>query len=133
MQKLEAKVSRVQSYENLNIVSFDISGVTLKMMSLELFEEVKIDTLVVLNIKATSVAIAKNISGDLSYSNKLSSKIIAIENGELLSSIELKCASFSFESIITKESSLNMNLKVGDEVTALIKANEISISEIISC
>ncbi|MDQ7061211.1 MAG: TOBE domain-containing protein [Sulfurimonas sp.] len=130
IKKLLAIVTRVQTLENLNIVSFDIEGQTLRMMSLDLSDNIKIGCSVWLNIKATSVAIAKNFQGELSYSNQLHSSIVTIENGALLSSIVLSIGEVNIESIITLESSQRMNLKVGDEVLALIKANEISISEI---
>ena len=132
MSKLLATVTRVQSLESLNLVSFDLFGVTLKMMSLDIDAAIKIGTKVSLNIKPVSVAIAKNLSGELSYSNKIDSRIKSINNGEILCSLELSFADIVFESIITAESAYKMNLKIGDEVTALIKANDISISEVLS-
>ena len=131
IKKLFASVIRVQTLENLNIVSFDVCGQTLKMMSLDLNDSIKIGRNVSLNIKATSVAIAKNIQGQLSYSNQLDASVVLVDNGELLSNIVLSIGGEKIESIITLESSLKMNLKVGDEVVSLIKANEISISEIL--
>lgn len=131
MSKLTATVSRIQTLESLNIVSFNLAGVTLKMMSLELDPRLTIDSRVSLSIKPISVAIAKNLSGELSYSNKINTTIKAIHNGELLCSIVLNASEIEFESIITAESATNMNLKVSDTVTALIKANDISILEIL--
>lgn len=132
MSKLLATVLRVQTLESLNIVSFDVCGVTLKMMSLDLDATIIIGTKVSLNIKPISVAIAKNLSGDLSYSNKINSHIKTINKGELLCSLELSFAEIVYESIITAESAQDMNLKVGDAITALIKANDISISKVLS-
>ncbi len=131
MSKLIAIVSRIQSLESLNIVSFSLASITLKMMSLELEECLTIGTRVSLNVKPISVALAKNLSGELSYSNKIDATIKAIENGELLCNLSLNASEMEFESIITAESARNMNLKVGDSVTALIKANDISILEIL--
>jgi len=132
MSRLIATVSRVQTLESLNIVSFDLGDASLKMMSLDLSEDIIIGAKVSLNIKPISVALAKNLSGELSYSNKLSSKIQTINKGELLCSIDLIASGIIFESIITAESAENMNLKVGDEVIALIKANDVSICEVLS-
>ena len=100
-------------------------------MSLELNENIKIGTKVKLTCKSAHIAIAKNFSGKVSYSNKLDCVIDTIENGELLSYIHLKIFDTILESIITVNSSTKMDLKVGDKVTAFIKASELSISEIL--
>jgi len=126
-----AKVKDIQKCDSLHIVKFDYFGQTLSMMSLELNEDIKIDTKVKLIVKPSHIAIAKNFSGDVSYSNKLDTQIVSIENGKLLSSIKLKFQNTILESIITLNSSNNMDLKVGDSVTAFIKASEISIGEVI--
>jgi len=131
MSKLIATIEKIQTIDSLNIVSFDFSGNKLKMMSLELDEKIKVGTKVSLGVKSTSIAIAKEFSGQLSYSNQLNTVIDEIDNGELLSSINLKIGEIHLESIITLDSSKAMNLKVGDSVTALIKANELSITEVL--
>ncbi|MCF6331251.1 MAG: TOBE domain-containing protein [Sulfurimonas sp.] len=132
MSTLKAKIVNIQNIDNLHIVKFDFYGEHLSMMSLELNDNIQIGVNVLLKTKATSIAIAKKFSGELSYSNKLNSKILSIQNGKLLTTIKLQTIGAILESIITKDSSLRMNLEVGDDVVALIKANEISIVEIIS-
>ena len=127
MNTFNAEVKQIKSVENLNIVKFDFDGITLSMMSLELNDKIKVGTKVKLSTKPTHVAIAKKFSGEVSYSNQLHVKIIHVENGELLSSIKMQINDTVLESIITKDSSDRMNLNVGDEVTAFIKANELSI------
>ena len=131
MNKFIAKITKVQSVDNLNIVNFDFSGQSLSMMSLDLNEALKIGSRVLLTAKPTHIAIAKEFSGEISYSNQLSAKIVEVNNGELLSSIKLSSGDAAFESIITKNSSTRMNLQVGDEVTLFIKASELSIKEIL--
>ena len=74
---------------------------------------------------------AKNFNGEVSYSNKLATTISSIKNGQLLSSVKLDFFDTTLESIITVNSSKKMDLKVGDQVTAFIKASEVSIGEII--
>lgn len=132
MNIITAQVKEIKSVDNLNIVKFDFNGVTLSMMSLELETAIKIGTKVKLTTKPTYIAIAKEFSGEVSYSNQLSAEIVHVENGELLSSIKLQTSDTVLESIITKDSSQRMNLHVGDRVTAFIKANELSIVELVS-
>ena len=131
MNTLIATVTKIDTIDNLNIVNFDFSDQTLSMMSLDLSDDIKIGTKVKLITKPSYIAIAKEFSGILSYSNQLKAKIKELENGKLLSSVKLQIEEFVLESIITFESSKKMNLKVGDEVTALIKASELSILKVL--
>ena len=131
MNTLIATVTKIDTIDNLNIVNFDFSDQTLSMMSLDLSDDIQIGTKVKLITKPSYIAIAKEFSGILSYSNQLKAKIIELENGKLLSSVKLQIEEFVLESIITFESSKKMDLKVGDEVTAFIKASELSILKVL--
>lgn len=131
MSYLIATVSKIQNCDSLHIVNFECYKQTLSMMSLDLSSDIKIGTKVKLVAKPSHIAIAKNFNGDVSYSNKLDSIIVSIENGELLSSIKLSFFDSILESIITLNSSKKMDLKVGDKVTVFIKASELSIADVI--
>jgi molybdopterin-binding protein len=131
MSKIKARIVKIENLENLNIVSFSFFDTTLTMMSLELKEEVQEGKEVLLNIKATTVAIAKNLSGEISYSNQIDTQILSIDMGELLCSICLQKEDIKFESIITAKSAKRLNIQNNDKVTALIKASEISIAEVL--
>ncbi|MEA2050669.1 MAG: TOBE domain-containing protein [Campylobacterota bacterium] len=131
MSKLLAVVKDIQNEENLNIIKFDFFGTTLTMMSLDLTNDLKIGSKVILTTKSTSIAIAKDFCGDISYSNQIKTKIISINKGKLLCSIELSIASLVFESIITLNSADRLKLKIGDEVVAFIKASELLIEKVI--
>jgi len=131
MSKIIARVQEINNYDVLHIIKFDYSGVILTMMSLEIDASIKIGTKVSLVVKPTHVAIAKKLSGEISFSNKLNSKIICVENGKLLSSVLLDFLGTKIESIITLEASLEMNLQEGENVSLLIQSSELSISEIL--
>jgi len=130
MSKLLASIKDIKSVDNLNIVVFDFYGTKLKMMSLELSDNIKIGSKVLLSTKPTSVALAKNFDGDISFSNQLKAKVIDIDKGELLCCIKLFIANSIFESIITVDSLNKLHLKIDDEVTAFIKASDISIYKV---
>ena len=131
MSYLIARVSKIESCDSLHILKFEFHSQTLSMMSLDINPLIKVGTKVKLIVKPSHIAIAKDFTGDVSYSNQLRTTIKSIENGQLLSSIRLHLYDTTLESIITLTSSKKMNLKVGDSVTALIKASELSISEIL--
>lgn len=132
MSQIKATITRIDTVESLNIVTFDFYGTLLKMMSLDLGEEIQVGRKVTLAVKPSHVAIAKEFSGMVSYSNQLKATIQSCNNGKLLSSIELRIEDAMLESIITLDSVLKMDLKAGDEVTAMIKASELSIVDVLN-
>ncbi len=132
MSQLIATIKKINSVDNLNIVEFDFDGLTLKMMSLDLNNDLQIGTKVRLSVKPTSISIAKNLIGEISLSNQIVATIKSIENGQLLCSLLLAVNNTILESIITVDSSKRMNLKENDIVTILIKASDLSIGEVLN-
>lgn len=130
INNLEAKVISIQSVEDLNIVKFEFENHILSMMSLGL-KDTKINSRVILSANPSHIAIAKDFSGLLSYSNQIKTKITNIEMGELLCSIELEIGKHKLNSLITASSAQRLNLKINDEVLALIKASELSIKDVL--
>ena len=131
MSNMIATVAQIESCDSLHIVKFDFNGITLSMMSLDLDKKIQVGTKVKLVTKPTHIAVAKNFSGEVSYSNQLKCRIEEIENGKLLCCLKLKIFDTFIESIITVNSSKKMNLKVGDMVTAFINASDLSIGELV--
>ena len=127
-----ARVKDIKTIDSLNIVEFDFNNITLKMMSLELHKEVKLESKVKLLVKPSNVIISKNYIEDISLSNQTLAKIIEINSGELLSNITLKIEETILESIITKDSADKLNLKIDDKVYILIKASDLSILKVLN-
>ena len=132
MSYIRAKIINIDNELSLNIVTFQVQDTILKMISLELNEDIKLGTEVLLSCKATNIALAKNFDGKLSYSNQIPMHITSIEVGKLLCSLSLELGDLKLESIITTSSIQRMQLTVGENVTALIKSSDLSIMEIIS-
>ena len=131
MSTFIATIKKIQTVDTLNLVTFDFHGAELMMMSLVLHQNIQVGKKVSLVIKSTAIALAKEFSGELSYANKIHASIVSVDNGELLSSVKLQANGNSFECLITKESSVKMNLQAGDIVLALLKASELSIAEVL--
>ncbi len=125
---MKATVKEIKNIENLHLIKYDL----LTMISLDLPDDLKIGTKVELNIKPTSVIIAKNYTGVISLENELLATVKSINKGELLASIVLKIQDFELESIITSHSLKKLDLKLGDSVSAFINASCLSISKIIN-
>jgi len=130
MNTLKAQVTQIDSMDNLAIVKFDYQGLALSMMSLGI-KDLKVESQVIISINASHIAIGKDLKGDISLSNKFDCVIKELDKGELLSSIKLRINDDCLTSIITTSSVNRLNLQVGDEVQALVKASEISIKEVI--
>ena len=127
MNRIEATVTEIERHDNISIVSFDADGQPMRMMALGLSLPVKNGTRVILGAKASHVALSKYLIGDISISNRLEARIESVETGTLLCSVMLRVGRTVMESIITRESAEKLELRAGDEVTALIKASDLSI------
>ncbi len=79
--------------------------------------------------KETEVSIAKNFSGMISLRNKIPCRIEQIDRGELMSLVKLSFRLISITSAITTRSVDSLELQAGEEVTAMIKANEVTLIE----
>ena len=131
MNRLSAVVTQIEGEESLHIISFDYEGESLKMMGLDLPKGLHVNAHVTLGVKPSHVAIAKNVSGELSYSNQLPATIVSIENGKLLSNVLLHVKGSEVQSFITASSALRMNLQAGDNVILLMKASELFVLEVV--
>ncbi len=131
MNQLPAKVTKIQRLDNLTLVSFDFEGQPMQMMALEINKKLEIGTEVILGVKATNVMLAKEFDGILSISNQLNCIIEKIDNGALLTRVQLCIGANLIECIITQKSSYIMNLQEGDTLKILINESKLSILEIL--
>lgn len=132
MNEIVATISQIDNIENLNIVQFEFNNQILKMMSLDLSDKIVKSQKVILSIKPTHIAIGKDVSGQLSYSNQIKATIKEIEEGKLLTNILAEVGEITLQSIITSSSSQRMNLKKNDEIILYIKASDLSILDVIN-
>jgi len=62
----------------------------------------------------------------LSGRNKLFGEVIEIKRGDVVCEVVIQAGANQIAGVITTTSVENMNLQIGDQVTALIKATEVS-------
>jgi len=132
MNNIKAIVKEIHHSNGVNIVEFDFNSHILSMMSLELSSNIQVGTAVILGTKPSHVTIAKDFDIEISYSNRLKTKIIDIIKGELLCTVIMSYEQTHIESLITKKSLENMHLQINDEVVTLIKSSELFIKEVIN-
>lgn len=131
MNELRATVTQIQNLDNLNLVELEHENILLTMINLEL-DNLKVNDEVILCVNSSHISIAKEFKGEISLSNKLPCTIDTIDKGELLSSLKINIHNTYFTSIITTKSVNRMNLNLGDEVLALIKASDLQIKRILN-
>ncbi|MCL6264361.1 TOBE domain-containing protein [Craterilacuibacter sp. RT1T] len=78
-------------------------------------------------IKAAEVSLARPPLPAISLRNRLPGRVLRLEHGRLLSRIMLDCAGLSLEVLITRRGADELALELGDEVIALVKANELTV------
>lgn len=131
MNKLKGIISQVVSDEHMSIVEMKVNEVTLKTIVIETPDTasfLQAGNEINILFKETEVSIATDYSGKISLQNKMNCQIRAINKGRLLSTISLDFKGTDISSVITSAAVEQLNLKVNDEVTALVKTNEIIIS-----
>ena len=130
MNKLTGIISRIQQSGAILLVDVDVDGHSFSAMLIESASQPEwlyTGNIIELIFKETEVSLAKNLSGIISMRNRMKCTVQHIERGELLSKISLQFQTYQVTSAITTRSVENLQLAVGDEVEALVKANEVSL------
>lgn len=129
MNQLEAELVSYHVSGQIIICELTTHGTPATAVILDSPSELKwlsVGTKVNILFKETEVIIAKGEIGQLSLNNRFTGKITGVETGDIYSSLNIDFGT-GIESVITTKSVRRLNLQVGDVVTALVKANEISI------
>lgn len=115
----------------MSLVDLAVGNDVLSATLLETPEQVdylQVGKQVTLLFKETEVSLAKNLTGLISLRNRLQAKVKHIERGKILSAVTLDYQNYSLVSVITTRGMDRLQLEVGDQVEALIKANEVVLS-----
>jgi molybdate transport system regulatory protein len=130
MNKISGNITMIQHSGAIILVDIDVDGHGFSAMLIESAtppEWLQKGNIVGIVFKETEVALAKNLSGIISMRNRMKCTVKHIERGELLSKISLQFQKHQITSAITTRSVNALDLRIGDEVEALVKANEISL------
>ena len=130
MNRLSGKISKVQQSGAILLVDVDVDGHGFSALLIESAthpEWLMAGNTIDLVFKETEVTLAKNLSGIISMRNRMKCIVQQIERGELLSKINLKFQDYIVTSAITTRAVDSLQLAIGDDVEALVKANEVSL------
>jgi molybdate transport system regulatory protein len=124
-------ITGVQTEGSLSLVDArvqDVSFTTIVIETPETAPYLRVGHEIQVMFKETEVSVSKPIKTSSSLQNKLSCRVVNVQKGKLLATVELQHAIGKVYSIITARAVEQLNLQPGDEVLAMIKTNEIMLS-----
>ena len=125
---IKAKISAIEQNDGVSVFEFSAENLSLKMLSLENLQNLKIGDEVLLGFKSSDVFVATSPLLNCSVSNEIKVRISDIQKGEITSSLHLNADKFEFESIISAASLKRLNLAPGDQIYAYVKATSLYIA-----
>ncbi len=125
---IKAKISAIEQNDGVSVFEFSAQNLSLKMLSLENLQNLKIGDEIWLNFKSSDVFVATSPLLNCSVSNEIKAQISDIEQGQITSSLHLNAGKFEFESIISTASLKRLNLAPGDQIYAYVKATSLYIA-----
>ena len=131
MNVLTGTISQIQSHEGISLVKVRSSDVVFSSIVLDTPETayyLQVERAVKIIFKETEVIISKDLKSNISIQNQLPCRIESIKKGVILSQINLRYKDQIIKSIITSNACEQLDLKENDNVMALIKTNEVSLS-----
>ncbi|SFD96378.1 TOBE domain-containing protein [Flavobacterium phragmitis] len=131
MNIINGIITNIESHEGMSLIkvrSNDVIFTAIVLDTPETSDYLKIENDVNVIFKETEVMISKDLTPNISVQNKLHCVIESIQNGVILSQINLRYDQQIIKSIITRNACEQLDLKEKDTVLALIKTNEVSLS-----
>ena len=132
MNRLRGRIISIQSNDHVSLVDVDVSGDIFTATLLETPDDatyLRMGNVVDVLFKETEVSLAKGLSGLISLRNRVTTTVKLVRSGIILSEVVLDYRGQAISSIITTGSIRRLDIKPGDEVEALVKANEVTLME----
>ncbi|OEK00781.1 hypothetical protein BFP97_04335 [Roseivirga sp. 4D4] len=132
MNSIQGKISSIETSGSLSLVGIETGAIHLTSIVIDTPDSLpllKIGNEVQAIFKETEVAIGLEEKQKISLQNQLPGTVKRIEVSELLTKVVIQIETNEISSIITTKALQTLGLVEGMSVTALIKTNEIMISE----
>ncbi len=130
MNRLQGTIVAIDSNHYMSLVDVMVGGDIFVATLLETpasADYLKVGMLVHVLFKETEVALARDLVGQISMRNRFKVKVLDIQHGEILSALTLNYAGKLITSIITTRAVQRLQIVAGDELEALVKANEVAL------
>ena len=132
MNRLKGKIETINRHDELLLIELNVQQTKMKAIIIGKpndYSYLEIRNEIAILFKENEVTISTDKDINISTPNQLTCTVDSIKKGQLLSQVNLNFNGVTLSSIITTSSVENLNLKHQDIVTALIKTNEIILSE----
>lgn len=133
MNKLLGIITKITQSEAIMLVDIDVKGFGMSALLTDSpFSSswLKEGNEVFVIFKETEVSLMKDFSGKISMRNQLPCNVTSVEKGKVIGCVNMLFRDFPITSAITSRSVDLLDIKVGDHITALIKANEVSVIKV---
>ena len=130
MNRLPGVITAMQSAGHVALADVEVSDGIMSALLIEgdaQAAHLKPGASVLVLFQETEVSLAKDLAGLISLRNRLLSRVKQLDKGAVLTRALLDYHGYEIISIITTRSAERLGLAVGDEVEALIKANEVTL------
>lgn len=131
MNSLLGNITEITTEGSLSLVKIKVQHTVLTSIVIDTPETahyLKTGNSIKILFKETEVILAKKITGIISLQNKMDCTVDSLEKGKLLCKITLRFGNFTIASVITRTAFDQLDIQEKDEITAMIKTNEISLS-----
>ncbi|MCW8798567.1 MAG: TOBE domain-containing protein [Prosthecochloris sp.] len=130
MNNIRAVVTNIEGNVQLHRISLDAGGEHFVVITLELADEYSIGADVHITFKSTHVALAKEMSGEVSISNRIPCRVVSVKKSPVLTEVLLDSRAGRFYCLTTTAAAERLDLREGDLVTALMKASDLYLSRV---
>jgi len=132
VNKLKGTIAAVESNSHMSLVDVEVDGDVFTATLLETPETasyLKVGQAVTMLFKETEVSLAKDLSGLITLRNRIPAVVTGIQRGAIMSAVSLGYRDLQLTSVVTTRGIDRLQLAVGDNVEALVKANEILLKD----
>lgn len=132
MNILKGLIKEIRVNGELSIVRIDVNGLLLSTIVIDTPETasfLKLREPVTVIFKETEVILGIGDMKGISLRNKFKGQVVDLQSDELLSKVVVDTKVGLISSIITSNAVKQLKIELGSEVTAMVKTNEIQLSE----
>ena len=132
MNSLQGNITGIEVKGNMSLVTINVANVNFKSIVIETPKTV--DYLIeggeiLVLFKETEVIIGLDPEMKISLRNKMIGRITNLKTGALLAKLNIETDAGNIVSIITANAVINLGLKTGLDVVAMVKTNEILLAQ----
>jgi molybdate transport system regulatory protein len=130
MNRLPGVITAIQTAGHVALADIEVAGGIMSALLIESDAQATHLTpgaAVLVLFQEAEVSLAKQLAGIISLRNRLTSRVKQVDKGGILTRATLDYRGHEIISIITTRSADRLRLAAGDEVEALIKANEVTL------